>query len=43
MALAYTFLGRIKAAIWEKDGESYSVTFARTYVDDAGNEKGSRY
>ena len=29
-------LGRIKAAVWEKQAEQkfYSVTFARTYVDD---------
>src|ERR1700745_1856425 len=29
-------LGRIKAAVWENEGEQkfYSVTFARTYVDD---------
>ena len=32
-------LGRIKAAVWENDGEQkfYSVTFARTYVDEANN------
>jgi hypothetical protein len=30
-------LGRIKAAVWENEGEQkfYSVTFARTYVDGA--------
>src|SRR5262249_26800335 len=30
-------LGRIKAAVWENEGEQkfYSVTFARTYVDEA--------
>jgi hypothetical protein len=30
-------LGRSKAAVWENEGEQkfYSVTFARTYVDDA--------
>jgi hypothetical protein len=29
-------LGRVKAAVWENEGEQkfYSVTFARTYVDD---------
>jgi hypothetical protein len=29
-------LGRIKAAVWENEGEQkfYSVTFARTYVDE---------
>jgi hypothetical protein len=29
-------LGRIKAAVWENEAEQkfYSVTFARTYVDD---------
>ena len=29
-------LGRIKAAVWENEGEQkfYSVTFARTYMDD---------
>jgi hypothetical protein len=29
-------LGRIKAAVWENESEQkfYSVTFARTYVDD---------
>jgi hypothetical protein len=29
-------LGRIKAAVWENEGEQkfYSVTFARTHVDD---------
>ena len=29
-------LGRIKAAVWENEGEQkfYSVTFARTYVGD---------
>ena len=29
-------LGRTKAAVWENEGEQkfYSVTFARTYVDD---------
>ena len=32
-------LGRIKAAVWENEGEQkfYSVTFARTYVDEANN------
>jgi hypothetical protein len=31
-------LGRIKAAVWENESKQqkfYSVTFARTYVDDA--------
>jgi hypothetical protein len=30
-------LGRIKAAVWENEGEQkfYSVTFARTYMDEA--------
>jgi hypothetical protein len=30
-------LGRIKAAVWENEAEQkfYSVTFARTYVDEA--------
>jgi hypothetical protein len=30
-------LGRIKAAVWENGGEQkfYSVTFARTYMDEA--------
>jgi hypothetical protein len=30
-------LGRIKAAVWENEGEQqfYSVTFARPYLDDA--------
>jgi hypothetical protein len=32
-------LGRIKAAVWENEGDQkfYSVTFARTYVDEASN------
>jgi hypothetical protein len=32
-------LGRIKAAVWENQAEQkfYSVTFARTYVDEANN------
>ena len=30
-------LGWIKAAVWENDKKFYSVTFARTYVDEAGN------
>ena len=32
-------LGRIKAAVWENEGDQkfYSVTFARTYVDEANN------
>jgi len=32
-------LGRIKAAVWENEGEQkfYSVTFARTYVDEASH------
>ncbi len=32
-------LGRIKAAVWENEGEQkfYSVTFARTYRDEANN------
>jgi hypothetical protein len=32
-------LGRIKAAVWENEGEQkfYSVTLARTYVDEANN------
>ena len=33
-------LGRIKAAVWEKETDQkkfYNVTFARTYVDDAKN------
>jgi hypothetical protein len=33
-------LGRIKAAVWENESEQqkfYSVTFARTYVDEAKN------
>ena len=32
-------LGRIKAAVWENEGEQkfYSVTFARTYLDEAKN------
>jgi hypothetical protein len=32
-------LGRIKAAVWENEGEQkfYNVTFARTYVDEANN------
>jgi hypothetical protein len=31
-------LGRIKAAVWQNEGDQkfYSVTFARTYVDEAG-------
>jgi hypothetical protein len=31
--------GRIKAAVWENEGEQkfYSVTFARTYMDEAHN------
>ena len=30
-------LGRIKAAVWENEGEQkfYTVTFARTYMDEA--------
>ena len=30
-------LGRIKAAVWENEADQkfYTVTFARTYVDDA--------
>jgi hypothetical protein len=30
-------LGRIKAAVWENEGDQkfYSVTFARTYMDEA--------
>jgi hypothetical protein len=30
-------LGRIKAAVWENESDQkfYTVTFARTYVDDA--------
>ena len=32
-------LGRIKAAVWENQAEQkfYTVTFARTYVDEAKN------
>jgi hypothetical protein len=30
-------LGWIKAAVWENDKKFHSVTFARTYVDEAGN------
>ena len=33
-------LGRIKAAVWENETEQqkfYSVTFARTYLDEAKN------
>ena len=32
-------LGRIKAAVWENESEQkfYTVTFARTYVDEANN------
>ena len=32
-------LGRIKAAVWENEGAQkfYSVTFARTYMDEANN------
>jgi hypothetical protein len=32
-------LGRVKAAVWENQAEQkfYSVTFARTYVDEANN------
>jgi hypothetical protein len=32
-------LGRIKAAVWENQAEQkfYSVTFARTYVDEANS------
>ena len=32
-------LGRIKAAVWENEGEQkfYTVTFARTYMDEAKN------
>jgi hypothetical protein len=32
-------LGRIEAAVWENEAEQkfYSVTFARTYVDEANN------
>ena len=30
-------LGRVKAAVWENEGDHkiYSVTFARTYMDEA--------
>jgi len=30
-------LGRIKAAVWGSDEKFYTVTFARTYVDEGGN------
>ena len=32
-------LGRVKAAVWENQAEQkfYSVTFARTYVDESNN------
>ena len=32
-------LGRVKAAVWENGTSEkfYTVTFARTYVDEAGN------
>ena len=32
-------LGRVKAAVWENEAEQkfYSVTFSRTYVDEANN------
>ena len=37
-------LGRIKTAVWENESEQqkfYSVTFARTYVDEANNYHGT--
>ena len=36
-------LGRVKAAVWENENEQkfYTVTFARTYVDEANKYHGS--